>query len=69
MIIGNLGLRHITTLLSEVEQKIDREIYPIVMTEDEFSNKLHSGDHFITRVLEGLKLFIKGNQHDLEAMG
>ena len=69
MIIGSLGLRNITTLLSKVEQKIDREIHPIVMTQDEFSNKMQSGDHFITRILEGPKLFIKGTQNDLEAMG
>ena len=69
MFIGSLGLRNITTLLSKVEQEIDREIHPIVMTEEEFSCKLQTGDHFITRILEGPKLFIKGTDHDLEAMG
>lgn len=69
MVIGNLGLRKLTSLLSGVSATIGREVNAHVMSKDEYHKRLHGRDHFVTHVLKGPKLFIMGNQNDLEAMG
>jgi predicted nucleotidyltransferase len=69
MVIGDVGLRTLSGWLSGVSEQIGREINPHVINENEFRKRRRSHDHFLTRVLESEKLFIKGSEHDLEAMG
>ncbi len=69
MVIGDVGLRTLSGWLSGVSEQIGREINPHVMNRAEFRKRKQSRHHFITRVLESEKLFIKGSEHDLEAMG
>jgi len=69
LVIGDVGLRTLSGWLSGVSEQIGREINPHVMNENEFRRRRHSHDHFLTRVLESEKLFIKGSDHDLAAMG
>ncbi|MFZ7112696.1 MAG: nucleotidyltransferase domain-containing protein [Desulfatiglandales bacterium] len=68
-VIGNVGLRKITELLSGVSEKIGREINPHIMTLEEFQKRLKTGDHFITHMVSSQKLFIIGAEHDFETMG
>jgi predicted nucleotidyltransferase len=69
MVIGDVGLRTLSDWLSGISEHIGREVNPHVINESEFRRRRRSHDHFVTRVLESEKLFIKGNEHDLEAMG
>jgi hypothetical protein len=39
------------------------------MTVREYQKRKKAADHFVTRVLEGPKLFLIGTEHELEAMG
>jgi len=50
------------------KEKTLQLINPHVINENEFRRRRRSHDHFLTRVLESEKLFIKGSAHDLEAM-
>ena len=68
MVIGAVGLRTLSGWLSGVSEQIGREINPHVINENEFRRRMRSYDHFLTRVLDSEKLFIKGSEHDLEAM-
>jgi predicted nucleotidyltransferase len=69
MIVGSVGLRRVTQLLSGVADRVGREINPQVLTPGEFQARKRRKDHFLSSVLETPKLFVKGNEHDLEAMG
>ena len=69
MVIGGIGLRKLTSLLSGVSEKIGREINPHVMTKDEYRDRVKAEDHFVKNVLAGPKLFIIGTENDFEAMG
>ena len=69
MIIGSLGLRRLTALLSGVSEIVGREINPHILTPEEFSKRKKSRDHFTTSVLSSSRIFVKGNEHELEAMG
>jgi DNA-binding transcriptional ArsR family regulator len=69
MVIGAVSLRALSGWLSGLSEKIGREINPHTMTEEEFRRRKERGDHFLENVLESSKLFIVGNEYDLEAMG
>lgn len=69
MVIGELGLRDLSGLLSGIEERIGREINPHVLQEDEFRTRLGAREHFVTNVMESPKIFIKGSLDELEAMG
>jgi len=67
-IIGDLGLRKLVGLLSGVSDKIGREINPHVFSVKELKKRLVQNDHFISRVLNEPKIFIIGNENELETM-
>jgi hypothetical protein len=69
MVIGELGLRDLSGLLSGVEERIGREINSHVLQEDEFKKRLRATEHFVTSVMESPKIFIIGSQDELEALG
>lgn len=69
MVIGTLGLRRLAQLLSGMADKLGREINPHVLTKDEFKQRKHSADHFISSVLASPRLFIIGSEHDLAELG
>lgn len=67
-VIGDLGLRKLVGLLSGVSDKIGREINPHVFSVKELKKRLVQKDHFISRVLDEPKIFIIGNENELETM-
>ena len=69
MVFGTIGLRKLTGLLSGTTERVGREINPHILTPEEFKQRKGTSDHFINSVLKESKLFIKGNEHELEAMG
>jgi uncharacterized protein len=69
MVIGQLGLRDLSRLLSGIEEKIGREVNPHVLREEEFRKRIRAKEHFVSSVMEAPKLFIIGSQRELEAMG
>jgi DNA-binding transcriptional ArsR family regulator len=69
MVIGAVGLRTLSGWLAGVSEKIGREINPHTLSVEEFRQRKQKGNHFLTKVLESPRLFIIGNENDLEAMG
>ncbi|HVM61824.1 MAG TPA: nucleotidyltransferase domain-containing protein [Verrucomicrobiae bacterium] len=69
MVIGSIGLRQLTKLLSGVSGRVGRELNPHIMTVEEFKKRRKTRDHFLTTVLATPRLFVKGNEHELETMG
>jgi hypothetical protein len=49
-----------------VAEKIGREINPHVLAPSELKKRKTAKDHFVSRVMEEPKLFIKGNDNDLD---
>ncbi len=68
MVIGALGLRELTTLLSGVSEKLGREINPHAISVPDFKERVRSGNHFITAVLKEPKIFLKGKDDDLAGL-
>jgi len=68
MIIGDIGLRQLTGLLSGVSGQIGREINPHTLSIKEFLKRKSGKDHFLIHVLESPKIFIIGNENELAAL-
>ena len=67
MIIGKVGLADISQALRRVEKRLSRAVNPTLYTREEFATKLRAGDHFLTSILDGVRLFILGDPHELVA--
>jgi len=69
MVIGSVGLRKLTSLLSGLAHRLGREINPHLLTPEEFAGRKDKRDHFVTSVLAAPKLFVKGTEDELATMG
>jgi uncharacterized protein len=69
MIIGGIGLRSVTGLLSGAGLVIGRELNPYVIGVEEFVKRRNEKEHFISSVLESPKIFVKGTADDLDKLG
>lgn len=59
VVIGDIGMRGVSKLLSGLQEKVGREVNPHVFTVEEFKKRLKSKDHFISNVLkEEIKVLI-----------
>jgi len=65
MVIGDLGMRRLTGLLSGISARISREINSHVFTKKEFLKRKIGEDHFLNQILESPKMYIIGNEHEL----
>jgi DNA-binding transcriptional ArsR family regulator len=68
MLIGRVGLAELTPALRHAEGRLGRAVNPTVYTREEFATKLHAGHHFLKAVLDGEKLFVLGDPHELAAI-
>lgn len=69
MVIGSLGLRRLTGLLSGLAVQLGREINPHVMEVAEFVRRRAEGEHFVTELVASEKVFIKGGDDDFGQLG
>jgi len=67
MIIGRAGLADITPALRQAERHLNRPVNPTLYSREEFATKLAAGHAFLHAVLDGTKLFILGDPHELAA--
>lgn len=67
-VVGNMNARELADILAAAGSELSREINPVMMTPEEFSAKVASGNHFVLSVLEGPKTFLVGNAKDLGSL-
>jgi predicted nucleotidyltransferase len=68
MVIGETAFAEVVAALSPVQETLAREINPTVYPPDEFKSKLAGGHHFLKTVLNGPKLFLIGDENELEEL-
>lgn len=68
LLVGSLGLRDVTRLLTGIPEQLGREINPHVMSEEDFLGRKVAGDHFINQVIASKKILIIGDRHEFETM-
>src|SRR4030042_1644549 len=65
MIVGRIPFGDVVSLLSPAEEKLSREVNPVIYPVAEFKQRLKEDHHFVKRVLEGEKIFLIGDDSDL----
>lgn len=68
LIVGTVSLSDLIPLLRLAERSVGRPVNPNVYSSAEFSQKARGRDHFLSTVLRGAKQFVKGSEHELEAI-
>lgn len=65
LLVGDLIMPQLTELVKEQEAKLGREINYTVMTKQELEYRQSHNDPFITRILQGSRVMLVGDEEDL----
>ncbi|MCP4583473.1 MAG: nucleotidyltransferase domain-containing protein, partial [candidate division Zixibacteria bacterium] len=65
LVIGDITFGELVEALNPAQDQIGREINPTVYPLPEFRSGLKSGNHFLTTVLNGKKIFLYGEPNEL----
>ncbi len=68
MVVGRIGVKELVPGLREVEARLRRPVNVHTYTPTEFATKVRAKHHFLTQVLAREKVFVKGAQHDVDAV-
>jgi predicted nucleotidyltransferase/DNA-binding HxlR family transcriptional regulator len=68
LILGDATLAEVIPAVRSAEKRLGREVNPSVYPVKEFRKKLKTGAPFLKRVLAGPKLFIAGDERELERL-
>ena len=68
-IIGSISPRDLTSVLSELEDRVGREINATVFAPKEWGERMESGDHFVTTLLREPKIMLIGHDVELKKLG
>lgn len=68
MVIGKIKFAGVVAALSPAQETLAREINPAVYPPAEFRSKLTEGHHFLKTVLSAPKIFLIGNENELEEL-
>ncbi len=64
-VLGGVSMLEVVRALSPVQDTLQREVNPVVMTPKKFSDLSRKNDRFVTRVLSEPVLFVKANRDEL----
>jgi predicted nucleotidyltransferase len=68
LVVGQVTFGELTEALAPVQERLSREVNPTVYPRREFQEKVRARQHFVTRVLASPKLFLVGNERELEQL-
>jgi len=65
LIVGEAEFQEVVSALAGAQERLRRDVNPTVYPADEFHAKVRAGQHFLTKVLNGPRLFVVGGEHEL----
>ncbi len=68
LVVGDVTFGEIVSSLSSAQEKLGREVNPSVYPTAEFQEKLTRGNHFLRTVLIEPKIFVIGDEGELERL-
>jgi predicted nucleotidyltransferase len=68
MVVGKISFGDVVSLLAPAEQKLGREVNPVVYPIAEFKKRVKEDRHFVKAVLEDEKIFIIGDEDELRKL-
>jgi DNA-binding transcriptional ArsR family regulator len=68
MMVGKISFGDVVSLLTPAEQKLAREVNPVVYPIAEFKKKVKEDHHFVKTVLVDEKIFVIGDEDELRKL-
>jgi uncharacterized protein len=68
VIVGNIPFGEVVDALEPAQTALGREINPTVYSAAEFASRLSQGHHFLKSVVREPKIFLIGDEHELERL-
>jgi len=68
MVVGRISFGDVVSLLGPAEEKLAREINPVVYPIAEYKRKVREDHHFVKTVLEDEKIFVVGDENELRKL-
>jgi predicted nucleotidyltransferase len=69
MVVGEqVSMHDVVSALAEPQRDLGREVNPSVYRTEEFYRKLAQGQHFLSSVVSGPKIFLIGDEHELAGL-
>ncbi len=68
MVIGSCTFDEVVDAVGKAQDKLGREVNPSVYPADEFKKKISAGHHFLKTVMANPKIFLIGNENELERL-
>jgi predicted nucleotidyltransferase len=69
IVVGETSLHDVVLATMSVREYLARDLCPIVMSPEEFSERMSSENHFLLHILRGPKMFLIGGDDELERLG
>jgi len=64
-VIGSVSFTEVVSAVSPLQERLGREINPVVMTPEQFQTAREKEERFVNRILGEPRLFLMGSDHDL----
>jgi predicted nucleotidyltransferase len=68
LIVGSATRREVAAALADVGRSLGRELNPVILTPADLTTRWRAGDHFITSVLAGPRIWLVGDDASLAAL-
>ena len=68
MVIGRISFGDVVSLLSPIEDRLGRQVNPVVYPVAEFKEKVEEDHHFVSAVLDKEKIFLLGDERELRRL-
>ena len=68
LVVGTITFGEIVDLLSPAEETLNREVNPVAYSLPEFHRRLAEDHYFISNILSGDKIFIVGDENELQSL-
>lgn len=67
-VVGEVSFAEVVGALAETQQSLRRDVNPVVYSREEFRSKVLGGHHFLRSIVKKDKLFLIGDEHELEGL-
>jgi predicted nucleotidyltransferase len=67
-VIGSISARELSGVLAQAQRDLGREINPMTMSVEELQGKMEAKNHFVLSILDEPKVFLVGDERDLERL-
>lgn len=67
-LMGELGLKDVSTAMAEVTDSLKREFNPVIMSKSDYRQRFHEQNRFAIELMETPKIWLKGTQDELRTV-